>query len=126
MSTDRYLESAAAWRIAQADRNLEVLVAGTPVEPDPARLALVRRVVADLPGVARAAANYLDEFVDRGKFASGNEWWLEGVGSTPATGKENEFSLQFSIEGDTYGMWTVTFRRELERHWPVAFSRHNY
>ena len=126
MNTVRYLEADAAWLVeASAAGDIEVLVGGSPSAANPQRLSLLEGVVNNLPDVERKAVAYLDEFVDRQAFASGNQWLLEGVSSLSPSNSEVEFNAQFSIEGDTYGLWNVTFKCELGKYWPVAFCRRN-
>ncbi len=113
-----------AWLLPSPEEEVEVLVDGSASEPDPQRLSVIQRAVADVQSLKAAATAYLDEFVDRHKLAGGSEWFLEGICSVPPD-NEDEFTLQFSIEGDFYGLWTVKFKMGLERHWPVALARRN-
>jgi hypothetical protein len=70
------------------------------------------------------ATAYLDEFVERAKFAEGNAWYFEGLESgRVAAEAENQFNVHFSIEGDTNGFWSVSFQVAGSHYYPMAFAR---
>jgi len=122
----RYMEAEEAWLCADPEgRDIEILVAGTRTQANAARLAFVESVLAEFESVAAAAKGFLDEFVDRSRFAEGGEWFIEGISSTLPDGEE-QFTVQLTIESDTYGFWTVKFRSDVGRYWPISFTRTTY
>jgi hypothetical protein len=130
MGEMRYLESEGAWLIPPpAGESLEVLVAGNSNAPEPARLELVRRALAILGELRDRAAAYLDAFVDRVRFAKGNTWYLEGLEAGTEPGElASRLRLCFTVEGDTYGYWSVTFEvppseATQSMFFPVSFAR---
>jgi len=124
MNQARYIESQRAWLLPpSAAHDCEVLVGGDSVAPDAPRLALTETALRSLSELSQRAAAHLDEFVDRKRFAAVSEWFLEGFECGLAAHAENEFSLSFSLEGDTYGRWSVTFRCSGGRYFPIAFDR---
>jgi hypothetical protein len=124
MSQARYIEDQKAWLLpAPATHECEVLVGGDGVAPDAARLALTETALRSLAELRERAAAFLDEFVDRKKFAPDAEWFLEGFECGLAAHAANEFSLSFSLEGDDYGGWSVTYRCSGGHYFPIAFAR---
>jgi len=93
-------------------RAFEVSVSGDDNAPDPTCLARASALVDRIDEHVALARQYLDTFVDRSRFAAGGDnWYLEGVhclreSDTPA---KEIFSLEFSLEGDLYGLWCVAF-----------------
>jgi hypothetical protein len=126
MSQGRYLEYENAWLLPSPDgESCEVLVAGDSAGPNAKRLALSEAAIRLLPELRERAAAYLDEFVDCMKFATTSKWHLEGFSCGSAGETEDQFSLGFSREDDTYGKWSVTFQLSSGRYFPVAFARHS-
>jgi hypothetical protein len=124
MSQPRYIDAQRAWLLSPpAALDCEVLVAGDCNGPDSRRLAEAKKVLGSLTAFRDRAAAYLDEFVDRERIEPGSQWFLEGIGFGLDGHVEGEFELSFSLEGDTYGSWSVTFRASSGEHWPVAFNR---
>jgi hypothetical protein len=121
----RYLETEGMWLLsAPEDQSFEVLVAGDRSAPDAARLSIVEKTIPVLDGLVVRATAYFDEFVERAKFAEGNGWYFEGLESgRVAAEPENQLILHFSIEGDTYGLWSVSFQVSGSQYYPVAFFR---
>ena len=71
MSQPRYIENQKAWLLPTPEHECEVLVGGDGVAPDSVRLALTETALQSLAELQERAAAYLDEFVDRKKFARG-------------------------------------------------------
>jgi hypothetical protein len=126
MNTVRYMEAEGAWLCSSAeDDDIEILVEGTQAQVNRARLALIEAVLLKYEQVTATAKSFLDEFVDRTRFADGGDWFIEGICSvSPDT--EDEFTIQLTIAGDTYGFWTVKFRSELGRYWPISLTRRTH
>jgi hypothetical protein len=124
MSQPRYIQSQGAWLIpAPNGVNCEVLVAGDSNELDPARLAEAESVLRSLAPLRDRAAAHLDEFINRQKLAPGSEWFLEGIEFGFNRHAEGDVSMEFSLDGDTHGSWSVVFLRSSGQYWPVAFGR---
>jgi hypothetical protein len=121
----RYLEDQKVWLVPPPEgQSFEVLVAGDSTAPDAARMAMVATAISVLDALRARAVDYLEAFVDRAKFAKDQEWYFEWLESGRLAGqRQDQFSLYFSIEGDTYGEWSVTFQLSSSRHFPVGFSR---
>ena len=106
----------------------EIGIAGTEDGPLAGRLAVAEIVTSDLPEVLARGAKYLDNFVDRNRFAPASEWYLDAL-EFGRTGEEPvaEFVASMSLEADVYGLWSVTFHLD-ERFgiFPVAFSRRQH
>lgn len=105
-----------------------IVIAGTEDGPLAGRLAVAETVTSDLSGVLVRAANYLDTFLDRRRFAPASEWYLDALefgraGDEPVA----QFMAIMSLEEDTYGLWSVTFHLD-ERFGicPVGFSRRQH
>jgi hypothetical protein len=123
----RYLDAEGAWLLPSPEnRECEVLVSGDPSQPDATRLALVQGAVAALGNLRDRAISYLDEFVDRQRFAKGSEWFLVGVQSIHPIETTEQLTFQFSLEADTYGLWAVTFQLSSGRYFPVGFARRQH
>jgi len=125
MIPPRYIEDQKAWLLSSPEASpCEVLVAGDRVAPDAVHLATTEMALRSLATLRERAAAYLDEFVDRRKTSETSEWFLEGFECGLAGQAEGEFSLNFSLDGDTYGRWSVTFRYSVGPYYPIAFARH--
>jgi hypothetical protein len=123
----RYLEAEGAWLLPSLQSSeCEVLVSGEPSQPDATRLVLVQGAVAALGNLRSRAISYLEEFVDRQRFANGSEWFLVGIQSIPPNETTEQFTFHFSLEADTYGLWAVTFQLSSGRYFPVAFARRQH
>src|SRR5258705_9474700 len=109
MNGARYIPDQKAWLLPSDGAACEVLVAGDITAPNTARLALTEQALRSLTELRDRAAAHLDEFVDRKKFSNGSLWHLEGFECGLAGQAADKFSLSFSLEGDTYGKWSVTF-----------------
>jgi len=124
MSQLRYIESQGAWLLpAPEGIDCEVLVAGDNNGPHAASLAAAEAVLPSLSALRDRAAAHLDEFVDRKKVAPDSEWFLEGIEFGLNRDAEGGIVLSFSLEGDTYGSWSVTFGLSSGRYWPTELSR---
>ena len=125
----QYLEAENAWLMSsEPDWCCEIIIAGDAAGPAPARLAFLERIISKLGDVERQARDYLDAFVDRGRFANGEAWYFEGVemGRDPAA-PISELIMQFSLgEADIYGCWTVTMQEHQARICPVEFRRRQW
>jgi hypothetical protein len=113
------------WLVSPPEgHSFELLVAGDRFAPDAIRLSIVERSLPVLDALLVQATAYLDEFVERAKFAEGNAWYFEGLESgRVADEAENQFNLHFSIEGDTYGLWSVSFQVAGSKYHPIALGR---
>lgn len=125
MKLVRYLEAEGVWLFAPSSgESFEVIVAGDQSAPAPARLALMEKAVFNVAQLRERAVAFLEEFVDKDRIGKGSEWHLEGIGAGRIVGEvENQFSIYFSIECDTYGEWSVSFVESGLHFYPVAFSR---
>jgi hypothetical protein len=123
----RYLDAEGAWLFLSPENpECEVLISGDPSQPDATRLALVQGAVAALGDLRSRAISYLEEFVDRQRFAKGSEWFLVGMQSIPPNETTEQFTFHFSLDADTYGLWAVTFQLSSGRYFPVAFARRQH
>ena len=61
--------------------SFELLVAGDRSAPDAVSLSIVERTLLVLDALLVQARAYLDEFVERSKFAEGNAWSFEAFES---------------------------------------------
>ena len=124
MNQAHYIEERHAWLLPSIGAGqCEVLVAGDRAAPSARCLALTEEAVRSLGHLQQRAATYLDEFVDRKKFATDSDWYLEGFECGLAGQGENQFTLTFSLEGDTYGRWSVTFQISNGKYFPIALDR---
>lgn len=123
MKAHQYLPNEAAWLLELHGYDAEFLVHGSVDGPEQSRLECMEQAASDFTAFVNRATSYLDEFVDRERFANRNAWHLEGMRSSPPTEKVDEISLQFSIEGDEYGYWFVKFGRSSGRFWPIEMTR---
>lgn len=125
MSKMRYLQDQNAWLVSPPEgESFEVLVAGGPAGPNAARMAAIEAATRLLPELRSQAISYLELFVEREKFAKGEQWFFEGLESGRiASETEDQLSMYFSIEGDIYGEWSVSFQVSGPRYYPVGFSR---
>ncbi|QJR09223.1 hypothetical protein DSM104443_00260 [Usitatibacter rugosus] len=121
----RFLDAEGVWLLTVAEQpSAEIIVVGDSRSPSRAYLALFEEMAPQLDALASRAAAYLDEFVDRGKLAGGSPWFFEGIefGRAPG-GLPTDASFAFSLEGDTYGLWTVIVRKVDNRFFPVQLNR---
>ena len=124
----QYLEAENVWLMSsEPDWHCEIIIAGDAAGPAPARLAFLERIIPKLGDIEKEARDYLDIFVDRGRFANGEAWYFEGfeMGRDPAA-PISELIMQFSLEADIYGFWTVTMQEHEARIYPVEFSRRQW
>lgn len=124
----QYLEAENVWLMSsEPDRHCEIIIAGDAAGPVPARLAFLERIISTLGDIEKQARDYLDIFVDRGRFANGEAWHFEGLemGRDPAA-PISELIMQFSLEADIYGFWTVTLQEQQARIYPVEFRRRQW
>jgi hypothetical protein len=90
----------------------EVVIAGDEQGPEPSCLPIAEAVLTDIDGVIKHAAKHLDTFVDRTRFARDSEWYLDAVEfGCRVDQPKDEFVAYFSLEEDTYGLWSVLLRR---------------
>jgi hypothetical protein len=103
-----YNPGADAWQFL--DGNFEVVVPGTIAEPNAHWLRIARDTMNAIDLHHVAARQYLDAFVDRSRFANGNEWEAEFVEFGKATDIPNiRFTIYYRVAGDEYGLWSVSF-----------------
>ena len=128
MKNMRYLDSEGVWLLPPPEgESFEIIVAGNQSAPSAARMAMVEKAIPKIGELCAKAISYLDAFVDRNKFAPGDNWYFEGLDSGRLAGQsEDQLSLYFSIEGDTYGEWSVSFQITGPHHFPIAFFRRQY
>ena len=128
VNTIRYLEAERVWLAsAKPDWTCEIIIGGDAAGPAPARLALLERVLPVLGEIERRARDHLDAFVDRGRFAGGEDWYLEGLDmGRDSAAPVSEFIMQFSLDADIYGFWTVTLREQDTGIYAVAFGRRQW
>jgi hypothetical protein len=120
----RYLPSEGVWLLSAPDISFEIIVGGDSSSPSAGRLELLDAIGPRISSVSERAKAYLDEFVDRNRFAQGAEWFFEGLElGRNSSDAAHEFHCLFSIEGDTYGLWYVTYGRTAKDFFPVKFAR---
>ena len=121
----QYLENEDVWLMsAKPDWHCEIIISGDAAGPAPPRLAFLHRIISKLGDLEKQAADYLDLFVDRHRFAKSEAWYLDSceLGRDPST-PASEFTLHFSLESDVYGGWTVTLQEHGTQICAVAFAR---
>lgn len=125
MTHMRYLEAEGVWLLnPPAGESFEIIIVGDGSGPSAARRTVVEKAVSRVTELRLQAISYLEGFVERRKFAEGNDWYFEGISSGRAPDEtESQFRLNFSIEGDAYGEWSVSFQESASYFHPVAFSR---
>lgn len=101
----RYLADEGVWRGggAYSGGEYEVIVSGSECEPDVRLLGMADAICARMGHWYGFVSGYLLECAG----AEGVDGWcLDGVRFET----EGEFVMEFSCEGDVYGMWVVVLR----------------
>src|SRR5512138_450182 len=98
----RFLDREGLWLITLPGRTFEVTIAGDRHAPAPEHVTILEKIVPSIDSLTDRAMAYLDEFVDRARFANGEPWFFEGL----ALGREvdaqpGDVTFDFSIEHDT-------------------------
>ena len=120
----RYLPNEGVWLLSAPEVPFEIIVGGNSSSPSQPRMELLNKVSLHIAALSHRAQAYLDEFVDRRKFAQGTAWFFEGLEiGRNSTDPDDELHFIFSIEGDTYGSWCVTFRQTPNGFFPVRMLR---
>ena len=120
----RFLDGEGIWLITLPGRAFEVTIAGDRYAPAPEHVATLEKIVPSIDSLADRAMAYLDEFVDRARFANGESWFFEGLAlGREADARPGDITLDFSIEPDTYGWWSVVFRFSSGRFFPIRLVR---
>ncbi|HET9216272.1 MAG TPA: hypothetical protein VFR18_04800 [Terriglobia bacterium] len=120
----RFLDEEGIWLITLPGRDFEVTIAGDRYAPAPEHVATLEKIVPSIDSLTDRAMAYLDEFVDRTRFANGQSWFFEGLTlGREADAKPGDVTLDFSIEHDTYGFWSVVFRFSSGRFFPIKLVR---
>lgn len=120
----QYLPAENVWLLSAPEAPFEIVVGGNSSSPSEDRLKMLSAIGARSADLVERAKAYLDEFVDRRTFSEGGEWFFEGLElgrnrEEPA----DEFQCLFSVDGDTYGLWYVTYKRTAESYFPVKLLR---
>jgi hypothetical protein len=125
MKKMRYLDTEGVWLLPPPEgESFEIIVSGDRSGPDAGRVAILKKAMEAMDEIRARATAHLEAFVERSKFADGSDWYFEGVESGRAASEhEAHFSLYFSIEGDIYGEWSVSFEESDSRFYPVSFMR---
>ena len=105
--------------MSPGETTVEVTVCGAEAGPEPACLAHLNAVLPALDLVVRSANAHLDAFIDRERLSPGETWWLDGLRVLRDEVGKPQIELQFTLEGDRYGHWSVVFSGES----PTAFAR---
>ena len=121
----RYLANQGVWKLNLP--RLEIIVAGTNEAPDPYRIQRANDVIRDLDTIVVKAKEYLRNFVATERLDSTGAWDLGCIefGRDPDS-EMASFEMQFQLDNDIYGLWTVRFRCAESGYWPVLFSREQY
>ena len=124
----RYLQNERIWLLSTTPEvEWEIVVGGDSSAPSRAGVALVEQVLPQIDRLVAQATRYLDEFVDRSRFAQGHEWFFVGLETgRHAAEPVRQFQLSFTNEGDIYGYWSVTFTETGRGLYPVRLSRRQY
>jgi hypothetical protein len=126
----RYLNQAGVWLLfaPEGDMDCEILVRGDLIAPAADALALLARILPKREDLTRQATRFLDVFVDRHRFAAGNDCFFTGVRiGLNANDPASQFWLTFDIDGDTCGEWSVAMREIGEdRYCPLVLIRRNF
>lgn len=94
--------------------------------PSPTQVAVAARVSDSLGALRDAAASYLDLFVDRARACgrADEPWWLDEIEFRDHAGSDPVcYALQFTLEGDDGGLWSVDMRADADGHRPFRFER---
>lgn len=103
-----YNSDVYAWQFL--DGNFEIVVPGTIAEPNAHWIRVARDTMTAIDQHHAAARQFLDAFVDRNRFADGNEWEAAFVKFGDAKDLPNiRFTLYYRVAGDEYGLWSVAF-----------------
>ena len=121
----RYLEAEGAWLLDPPDgESFEIIVSGDQSGPDSACTDILQKILPRMAELRKKAIYYLEEFVERRKFAECSDWCFEGVSlERMVDNAGSNIGLHFSIEGDVYGEWSVSFQESGAFFYPVAFKR---
>lgn len=125
MKQMQYLDTEGVWLLPPPEgESFEIIVSGDRAGPDVSRMAILEKALEDLGEIRVRAIAYIEEFVERSKFADGSDWYFEGVESgRDANEPKTHFNLYFTIEGDIYGEWSVSFKESSSRFYPISFMR---
>jgi hypothetical protein len=125
----RCLGDVGMWLLyaAEEPKGYEILIRGDANAPAAEALALLEGLLPKLDGLVRQGADFLDLFVDRGRFASANDWYFTGIliGRYP-NDPASQFWLTYGVEGDTYGEWSVAMSAFQARVYPTMLCRRTF
>ena len=119
----RYSALEEYW-IGNLSNRIEILIAGSDVEPNPVFLELARQVLPLISDLRSEAQWYLGAFTlaELATGAADIDSLELGIDRT----LPNEFEAVFNIASDVYGKWRVRFRLDSQGiARPVGFSRRN-
>jgi hypothetical protein len=110
---------------AANDVGVTITVGGSGGEPDAVSLRIAENLGATLSDVHEQAVQYLNQFVDRERIASGANWWLDEIEIQRARLGHPICRFRFALQGDGVAVWNVDMLCEAAWLRPYRIERYD-